>query len=195
MNNKLKINFIGIIIIILVFLIDKIISDSYKEKTIIYISSFGFLALISIMFVLAIPVIYKLKKNEFTTILLTNRRWIGIYTFIFALIHVLLVSKFLFYWNLSWIIENPYIIFGIISFLILILMAATSNDTSMKILGKNWKILHYFIYLVLVLIIIHSFKLGSIFMKSLFIKILVALLALIIIVWKIKNKSIKSKNN
>src|SRR3989338_6912453 len=149
MDNKLKIHLTGIILIVLIFLMGSFISNPQQRAT-IYISSFGFLALLSILFVLFIPIIYKLKKNNFTslliTLLITNRRWIGIYTFVFALIHVFLVANLFFKFNISKIVENPYRVLGLIAFVILVLMAMTSNDQSMKILKKNWKRLHFLIY-------------------------------------------------
>jgi len=188
MNHRLKINVIGIMIIILVFLIGRSVSYSQMQEKTVYISSFGFLALLSILFVLSIPLIYKLKKSNFTSILLMNRRWIGVYTFIFALIHVFLVSEFFFDWNILKIIENKYRVLGVIAFTILVLMAVTSNDKSLRLLKKNWKRLHYLVYAALILIIIHSFNLGLIFMKSLNVRILIMILASVIIIWKIRNK-------
>ena len=194
MDNKLKIHLTGIILIVLIFLMGSFISNPQQRAT-IYISSFGFLALLSILFVLFIPIIYKLKKNSFTNSLITNRRWIGIYTFVFALIHVFLVANLFFKFNISKIVENPYRVLGLTAFVILVLMAMTSNDQSMKILKKNWKRLHFLIYPALILMIIHSFNLGLIFVKSLTVKIIVITLALIIIIWKIRNKFVKDGKN
>ncbi len=94
MSNKLKIHLISISIILLIFFIGWITVNSSKQQNLVYISSFGFLALLSIIFVLFIPLLVKIKRNNFTVNLLINRRWLGIYTFIFALIHVFLVYNF-----------------------------------------------------------------------------------------------------
>ncbi|MBS3052308.1 MAG: ferric reductase-like transmembrane domain-containing protein [Candidatus Aenigmarchaeota archaeon] len=189
MKNILKIHLAGISIILLILLIGRFVSSSSKQLILIYVSSFGFLALLSIMFVLSIPVLVKLKKNNFTVSLLVSRRWIGIYTFVFALIHVFLVFNFLFNWDINKIIQNPNRLFfglGTISFLILAVMSATSNDKSVRILGKNWKRLHYLIYVVLVLIVIHSFNIGKIFMKNVVFQIIIGLMIVLIIIAKIK---------
>ncbi len=189
MKNNLRIHLAGISIILLILLIGRLVSVSSKQLILIYVSSFGFLALLSIMFVLLIPILMKLKKNDLTVGLLVSRRWIGIYTFVFALIHVLLVYNFFFNWDMNKIIQNPNRLFlglGTISFLILIAMFVTSNDKSVRILGKNWKRLHYLIYVVLVLVAMHSFNIGLIFMKNVILKIIIGLMILLIIIAKIK---------
>jgi len=188
MNNKLKINLISIIIIILMFLIGRIASRSPIQERVIYISISGFMAMLSMLFVVSIPIIYMLKRSNFTAILATNRRWIGIYTFIFALIHVLLVSRFIFNWNMSEIFKSAYLILGGTAFAILLLMAITSNNKSMRLLKKNWKRLHYLIYVALILVVVHSSNRGLVFMKNMVVKVLIVSLALVIIIWKIRDK-------
>ncbi len=79
-------------------------------------------------------------------------------------------------------------------------MAITSNNKSIKLLGKNWKRLHYLIYAVLILIIFHSFKLGQIFIKEFIVKVIVILLIVFAILGKLfysklvkKDESIENK--
>lgn len=187
MNGKSVIHFTGISIIMLIFLLAKIIPFPEEMQDIIYISSFGFLALTSLMFVLLIPLIYKIKAGRAASFLLANRRWIGVYTFIFALVHALLVFELLFDWNISKAVENPYRVLGLIAFMILALMAVTSNDYSMKMLRKNWKRLHFFAYAALILLIIHSFSLGLVFMKIPAIRI-IFLMLLLAVIWRMINK-------
>jgi methionine sulfoxide reductase heme-binding subunit len=53
-------------------------------------------------------------------------------------------------------LETPWVyIQGVVSFLILVLMAITSNDWSMKRLKKKWKKLHQLTYLVIFVLIWH----------------------------------------
>lgn len=159
---------IGSLIIILVLLIGYAVSEP-QVLIVTYVSSFGFIALLSIIFALSIPLLVKLRRSNFTTTLLVNRRWIGIFTFFFALIHVLLVYNFFFGWDVAKIASQPnslYLGIGTISFLLLAAMTATSNDAAARRLGRNWKRLHMVIYIVLVLILIHSFNLGLIFMRN-----------------------------
>ena len=144
---------------------------------------------------LVVPLLTKIKRNNFTVGLLVNRRWLGIYTFIFALIHVFLVYNFLFNWDFAKASENIYRNLGLISLLILALMTITSNNTSTRLLGKNWKRLHYLIYTVLILIILHSFKLGHIFMKNTIIQVIIVLLIIAIIIGRIIYHKIARENN
>ncbi|MBC8500200.1 MAG: ferric reductase-like transmembrane domain-containing protein [Nanoarchaeota archaeon] len=189
MNNKLRIHFASVLVVFLVLLVGNIISTSFNQQILIYVSSFGFLAFLLVIFVLSIPLFVRLKKNNFTTSLLVNRRLIGVYTFFFALIHVFLVFNFIFSWDINKLIESPnrlFLVLGIISFFILFFLAVTSNNKSLRMLGKNWKKLHYLVYVVLILIIIHSFNVGLIFMKSTVIKTVILLLVILIVIGKIR---------
>jgi sulfoxide reductase heme-binding subunit YedZ len=53
------------------------------------------------------------------------------------------------------IFEKPYIIVGMISFLLLIPLAFTSFDVWKMRLKKNWKRIHQLIYLIAPLLILH----------------------------------------
>lgn len=162
-----------------------------------FISTFGFLALMSLIFILSIPVIVKIRNNKFTTFLMAERRWIGIYTFFFALIHVILVYNFIFGWDINKLLNHPnklFLSFGTIALIILTLLAITSNNFSVKKLGKNWKKLHMLIYLALLLALIHSFRVGLIYLKSDVVKILVLIvIALILYLKFIKFKKVYKK--
>ena len=51
--------------------------------------------------------------------------------------------------------RKPFIVFGMMGFLLLIPLAATSNNYSMKRLGKYWQKLHKLIYVAIILGGIH----------------------------------------
>jgi sulfoxide reductase heme-binding subunit YedZ len=53
------------------------------------------------------------------------------------------------------ILEKPYIIIGVIGFLLLIPLASTSFDVWKKRLGKGWKRLHQLVYFITPLIVLH----------------------------------------
>ena len=101
--------------------------------------------------------------------LLKRRRALGLYTFMYATIHVL-IFLYLDY-GLSWslifqsIIEKPYIIFGTITFLLLTPLAVTSFNVWKKRLKKNWKRLHQTVYMIAPLAVLHfaMSKKGDIF--------------------------------
>jgi sulfoxide reductase heme-binding subunit YedZ len=101
--------------------------------------------------------------------LLKRRRALGLYTFMYASIHVL-IFLYLDY-GLSWsliiqsIVEKPYIIFGTITFLLLLPLAITSFDIWKRRLKKNWKRLHQTVYFIAPLAVLHfaMSKKGDIF--------------------------------
>lgn len=91
--------------------------------------------------------------------LIKRRRALGLYTFMYASIHVLIFVDL--DYGLAWsliiqtILEKPYIIVGVISFLMLIPLAFTSFDIWKRRLRKNWKRIHQTIYIIAPLVILH----------------------------------------
>jgi sulfoxide reductase heme-binding subunit YedZ len=167
-----------VLIVLLTYFSVKVFFDPQKQ-IVAYVSTFGFLALLSTIFVLLIPVLLRFKKTSLTVYLSSERRWIGIYTFVFAAIHVFLVYNFFFGWDINRLLNHPnrlYLSMGTIALIIFALMAATSNNYSVKKLGKNWKRLHLLIYPALILILIHSFSIGLIYLKSTWVKAVILLI-------------------
>ena len=91
--------------------------------------------------------------------LLKRRRALGLYAFMYVTIHLIIFINldYGFAWSLitQTILEKPYVIYGLIAFLLLIPLAMTSFDIWKKRLGKNWKRLHYIIYLIAPLAVYH----------------------------------------
>jgi len=91
--------------------------------------------------------------------LLKRRRTLGLYAFMYATIHVLIFINL--DYGLAWsliiqtVFEKPYIVVGLLGFLMLIPLAMTSFDVWKKRLGKNWKRLHQTIYFIVPLLILH----------------------------------------
>jgi methionine sulfoxide reductase heme-binding subunit len=87
------------------------------------------------------------------------RRPLGLYTFLYAAVHVFIfvAIDYAFAWSLllSEVAVKPYIIVGLSAFTILFLLALTSFRWWMRRLGKNWKRLHRLVYLAAVLAIVH----------------------------------------
>ena len=90
---------------------------------------------------------------------LKRRRALGLYTFMYATIHVIIFVDLDYGLALSQIaktvLQKPYIIVGVISFLLLIPLALTSFDIWKKRLGKNWKRLHQLVYFIAPLVVLH----------------------------------------
>jgi methionine sulfoxide reductase heme-binding subunit len=90
---------------------------------------------------------------------LKRRRALGLYAFMYATIHIIIFIDL--DYGLAWsliiqtIFEKPYIVVGMLAFLMLIPLAFTSFDIWKKRLGKKWKRLHQTIYLIAPLAVLH----------------------------------------
>jgi len=88
-----------------------------------------------------------------------RRRMVGLFALFYASVHFLVWVIFLL--GLRWgaileeVVERPYITIGFASFLILIVLGATSPRVMVRKLGKNWRRLHRLVYVAGVLAIIH----------------------------------------
>ncbi len=87
------------------------------------------------------------------------RRTLGVYAFFYASLHFLTFIGLDFGFDLDLIImgilEKPFAILGFSAFLMLFLLAITSTNGWKKRLGKNWKKIHWLIYLAAPLVIVH----------------------------------------
>jgi len=105
------------------------------------------LAVTPLRFLLNMPALWRL------------RRMIGLYAFFYTLLHFLIFLLLLL--QLNWadlgveIVERPYITVGFLSFLILLVLAATSFDTAQRQLGRRWKSLHRLVYIAGMLAVLH----------------------------------------
>lgn len=91
--------------------------------------------------------------------LLRFRRAVGLLAFLYIALHLiawiwldmgLLISQ-----ALSDLVKRPYLIMGIVAFLLLIPLAVTSNKASIRKLGRNWKRLHLLVWPATVLAVLH----------------------------------------
>jgi len=91
--------------------------------------------------------------------LIKRRRALGLYAFMYAVIHSLIFVDL--DYGLAWsliaqtVFQKPYILVGFISFLLLIPLAFTSFDVWKIRLRKNWKRLHQLVYLIAPLVVLH----------------------------------------
>ncbi|GAA0821761.1 protein-methionine-sulfoxide reductase heme-binding subunit MsrQ [Colwellia asteriadis] len=93
--------------------------------------------------------------------LLQVRRLLGLYTFFYALFHVLnfLAFDLQFAWGLfiGEVVKRPYISIGMVAFLLLSALAITSLNSIKRKMGRSWQSLHNFSYLILTLIAVHFY--------------------------------------
>jgi len=112
----------------------------------------GELALKLIIFGLAITPLRKYLKLN----LLKFRRAVGVMSFVYVTVH--LFAWVLIDMNLRWaqmwddIWKRPYITIGMIAFLLMIPLAVTSNNLSLRKMGAAaWRKMHKAVYLIAVL--------------------------------------------
>lgn len=90
---------------------------------------------------------------------LKRRRALGLYTFMYVTIHVIIFADL--DYGLAWsrlikeVVEKPRLIVGTIAVILLVPLAITSFDIWKKRLGKNWKRLHRVIYFIAPLVFLH----------------------------------------
>jgi len=89
------------------------------------------------------------------------RKTLGLFSFFYGFLHFTI-----WYWldhNLNFtammndVIKRPFITMGFIAFITMSLLAASSNQMAMRLLGGKWKILHRLIYLIVILALIHYY--------------------------------------
>ncbi|NJM74049.1 MAG: iron reductase [Scytonema sp. RU_4_4] len=118
----------------------------------------GFLALVGYIVTLLSTILKivfpQTRKTGISTWLLHHRRLIGLSSFSLSVVHGIF---FINQRNIDLFDLTTHEIYfqGVIPFVILILMAITSNHWSVKILKKNWKNLHRLTYLAMFLLIWH----------------------------------------
>ena len=91
------------------------------------------------------------------------RRMLGLFAFLYATLHLagyIVLDQF-FYWPGIWedIIKRPYITVGMVSFLLLLPLALTSNRAMMRRLGRNWQRLHRLVYPAAIAAVLHYYML------------------------------------
>lgn len=90
---------------------------------------------------------------------ITARRTLGLYAFMFVVIHFTLFVGVDYRFDIATLVDEtltkPFIIAGLSALLILIPLAFTSSRYWKKRLGKNWKRLHRLVYLAGVLAVVH----------------------------------------
>ncbi len=88
-----------------------------------------------------------------------RRRAVGLYAFLYTCLHLLIffgpdyAFNFVQIWQL--VIGKVYLLVGVLAVLMLIPLAVTSFDYFIRKMGKNWKRLHWLVYPVVVVAILH----------------------------------------
>jgi len=87
------------------------------------------------------------------------RRMLGLFSFFYAVLHLLTWIVLGSFFDLQTMIEDvvkrPFITIGMATFLILLALAVTSNQLSVRRLGRRWQSLHRLVYLAAIGAVIH----------------------------------------
>jgi sulfoxide reductase heme-binding subunit YedZ len=88
-----------------------------------------------------------------------RRKALGLYGFMYAVLHVATYIAVDYGFDLNAIIHEvagkPYFLTGALAFVLLLPVAGTSFTIMMKKLGKNWKHLHRLVYIISPVIVFH----------------------------------------
>ena len=117
----------------------------------------GTCALVLLLLTYSIPLIaYPISPQ-----LMKSRRMFGLFTFTYMSCHFLSYLAFEHAFVLRDFINDfftrPFVLFGTFAIFITVPLALTSNNRSMKVLGKWWKKLHSTINFIIVLSLAHYF--------------------------------------
>ena len=90
----------------------------------------------------------------------TVRKSLGLWAFVYASFHLLNFVGLDYGFDLGFILQDglptkPYIVVGLLAFLILVSLAITSTKGWQRRLGKKWKWLHRLVYVAGVAVIVH----------------------------------------
>lgn len=100
-----------------------------------------------------------LRQLTGLSVLVRFRRMLGLYTFVYASLHLAayLVLDLGGYWAqiAEEIVKRPYITVGFAAWLLLVPLAVTSTQGWMRRLGRRWSKLHKLIYLIAILAVLH----------------------------------------
>jgi methionine sulfoxide reductase heme-binding subunit len=88
-----------------------------------------------------------------------RRRAVGLYAFLYTCLHLLIFFGLDYAFNLLQIWKlvtgKVYLLVGVVAVLLLIPLAVTSFDYFIRVMGKNWKRLHWLVYPAVVASILH----------------------------------------
>jgi sulfoxide reductase heme-binding subunit YedZ len=91
--------------------------------------------------------------------LIKLRRMLGLFAFFYATLHLLTWIVFVHFFEVEFMIEDvvmrPFITVGMGTFLILLVLAITSNRFSIRKLGRRWQSLHRLVYVAGIGAIVH----------------------------------------
>ncbi|BBW28640.1 TPA: protein-methionine-sulfoxide reductase heme-binding subunit MsrQ [Enterobacter bugandensis] len=142
----------------------------------------------ALKFLLATLLVSPLARYAKQPLLIRTRRLLGLWCFAWATLHLISYALLeLGINNLTLLgrelVTRPYLMLGIVSWLILLALALTSTQYAQRKLGRLWQLLHNFVYLVAILAPIHYLWSVKILSPQ---PVLYALAAVALLAWRYK---------
>jgi sulfoxide reductase heme-binding subunit YedZ len=140
----------------LLYLVDQNLlgADPVKELT-------HFLGKTALNFLLLTLLVTPVIKQFKQPLLIRVRRLLGLYSFVWVSLHLLVFIWLDLQWELllffSEVIKRPYLSLGAIAWIILFLLSITSINAVKKAMKKNWLTLHRFVYWAVLFSTIHYY--------------------------------------
>lgn len=121
----------------------------------------GTLTLVFLVISLAVTPLRKILELPW---MIKLRRMTGLYAFFYGTLHLLTYLWFDKVFNLSAVIDDtvkrPFILFGMLSFFLMVPLAITSTNSMIKRLGgKRWNRLHRLVYIAAIAGVVHYWML------------------------------------
>ena len=145
-----------LVLIYLFFLIEqgKLGADPVKELI-------HFLGKTALNFLLLTLCVSPLAKRFKQPLLIQLRRVLGLYSFTWACLHLLVFIGLELNWQLSLfaqeVIKRPYMSMGALTWIILLLLSITSITALRKMMKRSWLTLHRFVYWAVLFAVIHYY--------------------------------------
>jgi sulfoxide reductase heme-binding subunit YedZ len=142
-----------------IYLVSQVLSDNAGGDPVQYIIHFtGMGAINALVATLLVSPIAKQFKQG---LLLQTRRLLGLYVLAYASFHLLAFVSLdlLFAWTLLFeeVLKRPYILVGMTSFVLVLILGVTSFSNIKRRMGRRWQALHNWVYLVGVLAPVHFY--------------------------------------
>lgn len=142
----------------------------------------------ALKFLLAGLLVTPLARYARQPLLIRTRRLLGLWCFAWATLHLTSYALLeLGLNNLGLLAQElttrPYLMLGIVSWFVLLALAATSTQWAQRKLGKYWQQLHNFVYLVAILAPLHYLWSVKILSPQ---PLLYAAIAIVLLAWRYK---------
>lgn len=153
--------------------------------------SLGYWAMVCLWLTLLItPLRYWLNDSRF----IVYRRTLGLMSVFYATLHLLVVMTYVLGWNWQQFLvelqDRPYMLVGIMAWLLMLPLALSSNKWAMRKLRGGWKRLHQLIYLIAPLMLVHFYWL----VRSDFREVLIFFVLLVLLMADRYIRNLKVKN-